>query len=178
MLLLRKATGLERIMFKEIDDENHTNYAGLFLYSFVVINFQRNGISSISIPYLNNFSVALLTLEDYLIEAPKYDLISRIECTEKLIQSKSECEIESFIRYLDNKGSTSKNWYQIFYCLEKKFYLKQFKDLPFQLDFVANTPVDNYSHAYLSGTELYVIRCDECRDLLPKCLRLDLNWLV
>ena len=45
------------------------------------------------------------------------------------------------------------------------------------LEFVSNTPVNGFSLGYLNGTELYVIRCDECRDLLPKCLRLDSKWL-
>ena len=46
----------------------------------------------------------MLTLEEYLIEAPKYDMISRFEVTEKEIQSKSECELQTFIRYLNNEG--------------------------------------------------------------------------
>ena len=46
----------------------------------------------------------MLTLEEYLIEAPKYDMISRFEVTEKEIQSKSECELQTFIRYLNTEG--------------------------------------------------------------------------
>ena len=82
-------------MFEEIQNEHHTNYAGINVFSIqwlVLSNLQ--------------FLVCLLTVEDYLIEAPKYELISRIEINEKEIRSKSECEIQSFIRYLNDKGKS------------------------------------------------------------------------
>ena len=47
------------------------------------------------------------------------------------------------------------------------------KDLPFQLDFVQNNPMIGFSLAFLNGTELYVIKCNDCGDLIPKCLRSD-----
>lgn len=51
------------------------------------------------------------------------------------------------------------------------------KDLPFQLDFVENNPMDGFSLAYLNGEELYVIKCNDCGDLLAKCLRSDSNFM-
>ena len=48
--------------------------------------------------------VALMSKSDYLIEAQKYEYISRIECTEKELRSKSEVEIDALISFLNDKG--------------------------------------------------------------------------
>lgn len=50
------------------------------------------------------FLVALMSKSDYLIEAQKYEYISRIECTEKELRSKSEVEIDALISFLNDKG--------------------------------------------------------------------------
>ena len=41
---------------------------------------------------------------DYLVEAQKYEYISRIEVTERQIRSKSEVELDALIEYLNDKG--------------------------------------------------------------------------
>ena len=48
--------------------------------------------------------VALMSKSDYLIAAQKYEYISRIECTERELRSKSEVEIDALISFLNDKG--------------------------------------------------------------------------
>ena len=83
-----KATGLNVGLFQEVQNDHHTNYAGMIRFQDVFLIVL----------------VALLSQDNYLIEAPKYDIISRIEVTEQQLRSKSECEIQTFIRYLNDKG--------------------------------------------------------------------------
>ena len=45
-----------------------------------------------------------MSKSDYLIAAQKYEYISRIECTERELRSKSEVEIDALISFLNDKG--------------------------------------------------------------------------
>ena len=113
-----------------------------------------------------------MTKSDYLLEAQQYEYISRIEISEKEIRSKSDVEIDALISFLNDKGMALVEFhnhflYEIFFLFIEKALKENF---PFVITFESGNPTEEYSLVDINGLRLYVVKCNACDELLPKCM--------